>query len=364
MRIHITKKSFTLISGSIVLLISVLIKLATLFPSWIEKYYSSGLYPYIATANRVLFGWLPFSFGDVLYTLAGVYLVHRTIVLVKLLYQRQLSKAYFKQVLTRSFFICSAIYIIFNLQWGLNYNRPGIAQQLKLSPGFPQEDELKQVTQILVKKVNEKRLLLGQGKIERRPYPVIFRQAHQAFRSATDSFPFLQYRHRSVKKSLYGGVGHYLGFLGYYNPFTGEAQLNLTQPYFLLPLVTCHEMAHQLGYASESQASFAGFLAAVQSPDPLFHYSAYFDMFNYANRELYNRDSAAARQNYNALDTLVKADVAELRKYWDESENPIEPIIKSFYDKYLKANQQDLGVKSYNQVTAWLIAYYKSKGKL
>jgi hypothetical protein len=123
-------------------------------------------------------------------------------------------------------------------------------------------------------------------------------------------------------------------------------------------------MAHQLGYASESEANFVGYLAAVRSSDKLFHYSTYFDLFNYANHELFLRDSLTAKENYKQLDTLVKIDVIELKRYWKKSENPIEPIIKIFYDHYLKANQQIKGVKSYNEVIGWLIAYYKKYGKI
>ena len=54
-------------------------------------------------------------------------------------------------------------------------------------------------------------------------------------------------------------------FLGYYNPFTGEAQVNTNVPAFVIPFTTCHEMAHQIGYASESEASFVGFLVIRNS---------------------------------------------------------------------------------------------------
>jgi hypothetical protein len=64
------------------------------------------------------------------------------------------------------------------------------------------------------------------------------------------------------------------------------------------------------------------------------------------------------------LDTLVKKDFVELREYWRKSENVVEPLIRIFYDNYLKANQQMEGVKSYNQVVGWLIAYYKKYGKI
>ncbi len=207
--------------------------------------------------------------------------------------------------------------------------------------------------------------MLGSGKIKYKPYPEIFSQAQAAYRqSAAAGFSFLAYDTKSVKRSMYGRMGNFLGFLGYYNPFTGEAQLNVTMPRFLIPYITCHEIAHQLGYASESEANFVAYLAAVSSPDTLFRYSTYFDLFNYANKELFSKDSAAAKNNYKKLDPLVKNDVEELRQYLRKSDNAIEPVIRIFYDRYLKANQQSEGVKSYDDVTGWLIAYLKKYGQI
>ncbi len=57
-------------------------------------------------------------------------------------------------------------------------------------------------------------------------------------------------------------LGNYLGFTGYYNPFTGEAQVNTTVPQFLLPNIALHEMGHQIGYAKEDEANFSAYLAA------------------------------------------------------------------------------------------------------
>ena len=285
--------------------------------------------------------------------------------LIKKVIKRRFEKEDMKKLFIKAFFIFSTIYIYFNLSWGLNYNRPGIAYQLHLSQSKHSQQDLKLVTTILLRKVNDCRSMLGSGKIKYKSYPQIFAEAQAAYiRSAAARFSFLAYNPQSVKRSMYGRMGNFLGFLGYYNPFTGEAQLNLTMPRFLIPYVTCHEIAHQLGYASESEANFVGYLAAIQSNDTLFHYSTYFDLFNYANSELYLKDSVAAKNNYNQLSPLVKNDVEELRAYWRKSDNALEPLIKIFYDHYLKANQQTKGVKSYNDVTGWLIAYSKKYGTI
>ncbi|WP_018614628.1 DUF3810 domain-containing protein [Segetibacter koreensis] len=358
-------KIVTISAAFCLLIIIVFIKVATFYPHWIEKNYSRGVYPNISWLYRTTFGWIPISVGDILYLTAGVLLLLNVVKLFKKLIHKQIEREDVRKTIQKAFFFFCIIYIYFNLSWGLNYNRPGIAYQLQLNSKKHNVEDLKVLTENLLKKVNECRVMLGNGRIKYKPYPKIFSEAQTAYRQSTSAgFSFLAYDTRSVKRSLFGRMGNYLGFLGYYNPFTGEAQLNLTMPNFLIPYVTCHEIAHQLGYASESEANFVGYLAATQSTDTLFHYSTYFDLFNYANGELYQKDSVAAKENYNKLSPLVKSDIKELREYWQKSDNIIEPIIKVFYDHYLKANQQSKGVKSYNEVTGWLIAYSKKYGKI
>lgn len=359
-----SSKHSNLISAASILIIIVLIKVVSYFPLFIEKYYSRGIYPLISSFYRKIFGWASFSCGDVLYALAGFLLLVAAIKTVKIIIKSRKEPIPYRRIIKKVLLALAIIYIYFNLSWGLNYNRPGIAYQLGLNPKTHSQDDLKMITAMLLKKVNENRLLLGDRKVSIGPYEQVFKEAQTAYWDVSKSFPFLEYNSKSIKRSMYGRMGNFLGFLGYYNPFTGEAQINLTQPRFLIPYVSCHEMAHQLGYASESEANFVGYLAAINSPDTLFHYSAYFDLFNYANRELFSRDSLLAKNNYQHLDTLVKKDEEELREYWRKSDNAIEPLIKLFYDHYLKANQQDKGVQSYNEVIGWLISYYNKYGKI
>jgi hypothetical protein len=340
----------------------VLIKLISLKPVWIEHYYSRGLYIYIAEFLRILFGWVPFSLGDVLYAAAFIYLLASLVKLIRAVYLKRVNKKRLKFYLGRSAVIFAVIYIVFNIYWGLNYNRLGIGHQLKLPVAKHSKKDLENITSLLVQKLNQTRKAIG--KVKYPSYSKMFTGAITAYKKAANHYPFLRYESTSIKGSLYGKGGNYLGFLGYYNPFTGESQLNLTQQPFTIPFVICHEMSHQLGYASESQANFVGYLTAIHSPDTLFHYSAYFDLFSYANHELAVKDSVQARENFKKLDTLVKKDFYELKLFQEKYKNPFEKIVRIFYDRYLKANQQAKGVKSYNQVTDLLVAYYKKYGTI
>jgi hypothetical protein len=191
---------------------------------------------------------------------------------------------------------------------------------------------------------------------------ILFTTAYESFQIVTARYPFLDYRPRSVKPSLFSYAGNYLGFQGYYNPFSGEAQVNTTVPRFLEPFVTTHEIAHQLGYGKENEANFVGYLACRLSGSIAFKYSVYYDMYNYAIGEVSRRDTALARSYIRSLHPQVKKDMEEFREFYRKYKNPIEPIVMWGYGHFLKANNQPAGKRSYNEVVAWLIAFYKKFG--
>jgi len=74
-------------------------------------------------------------------------------------------------------------------------------------------------------------------------------------------------------------------------------------------------------------------------------------------------DSARARQYLDALHPQVKKDYDELRRFFKKYQNAIEPVITWIYGKYLQANNQPAGKRTYSEVIAFLIAYQRKFGK-
>lgn len=352
------------IKAAALLVIALLINLVSYFGGWIENFYSSGIYQKFSALLRLLTEWIPFSIGDILYCIAGAWIIYKIYRLIKAVIKRTVTRNSFLTGLAKTVIRILWIYIVFNLFWGMNYDRLGIAYQLQLKPADYTTKELKALTTSLIEKVNGARKTLGDGSFQYPSNEEIFLQTRTAYDSAEKKFPFLHYQNSSIKNSLFGWLGNYIGFLGYYNPFTGESQVNTTVPTFVIPYTTCHEVAHQLGYGSESEANFVGFLAAKNSKENTFHYSVYFDLFSYANGELFSLDSIAAKENYKNLDTLVKLDIKKYLQFLLAHKNPVEPVIRFFYGEYLKANNQPKGIDTYDEVISWLIAYRKKYGDL
>lgn len=343
--------------------VAVGIKIFSLFPDAVERYYTHGLYAFTSAVQRILFGWIPFSMGDLFYGGFIVFLLYKLYDLIKRLRRKQANRQYWRSGGRLFLLIVLWVYISFNILWGLNYNRHGIAYDLGLTETQYNKEDLLTVMNTVVERLHT---LDSTGRLNReqvRIKRVLFNGAVAAYDSLTRYQNGINYTFKSVKPSLYSYLGNYLGFSGYYNPFSGEAQVNTTMPVFVQPFTTCHEIGHQLGYAKENEANFAGYLAAKSSADPAFRYSVYFDLYIYSWYYLYRQDSVLAKQFAATLPAGVKKDYAELKAFLRRHRNPVEAVIDKLYGQYLKANQQPSGKLSYNEVIAWLIAYYKQYGK-
>ncbi|MDB5203458.1 MAG: hypothetical protein JWQ27_2867 [Ferruginibacter sp.] len=354
----------------IILLISsicIFIHVYGLNDSNVEAGYSTHFYPAWARFLRTIFGRVPFSLGDILYAIAAILLLVAFFKVVRLLL-RPGRRLYLRQkgsgLLYRLFLICASLYILFNLSWGINYDRKGIATQLGLDMKKYSVTELRDINCILVDKINlSKRFLIKSGS----PYPDnsgLFERVKKSYDNIAGQYPYLSYQPPSLKSSLWSWVGNYTGFTGYYNPFTGEAQVNTSVPKFSQPFTACHEVGHQLGYAKEMEANFVGYLAASSGTDTLFHYSVYLDLFTYANRNLFYVDSAFARETRLALAPEVNADITEWIQFSNRHKNPVAPVVRWMYGKFLEGNRQPQGILSYDEVTAFIIAYYKKFGRI
>lgn len=342
--------------------LAMMVYILSLFPTIVERYYSTIIYAQIADFQRIITSFSPISVGDIGYAILIIYIILLFIKLAIQGFKKQLSWQIIGAKCLKVIKFLLWVYVIFNLFWGLNYARLGIAHQLQLSNTKYSTQDLQTITCEILDKLNDARFALGDSSYQYPSNKIIYQQAFKAYQTTTRSFTFISYQHFSVKPSLLSTMVSYAGYSGYYNPFSGEAQLNTDLPKFITPFVTCHEMAHQLGYASESEANFVGFLAASHSNNPLFVYSAYFDIFMSANSELFEQDFYSAFLNLKQLNNLVKRERKAYKDYVLGKQNNIQPVMSVIYDQYLKANQQKSGIKSYNEVIGWLIAYKNKYG--
>jgi len=347
-------------AGLIILIVLVLlIRIFSLFPQAVENWYSTGFYPKFAAAQRVFLGWIPISIGDLLYAWAVIYIVRKTVGLGWKFRRKHINRDYLlatgKKILT----ILLIVYCWFNISWGLNYNRKSLGSQLQLVNDSISPSDMYRLTRELADSLNSLAEVAHPHLAKVKSKKNLFNGSVNGYESLVKIQPLFTYDYPSVKPSMYSYLGNYMGFTGYYNPFTGEAQVNTTVPYFIRPFTTCHEIGHQLGYAKEYEANLAGFLSASSSDDPVFRYSVYFEMYAYARPYLYSTDSLKLKQLDSTLHPYVISDFRELRKFILEHQNPVETMIDIVYSQYLRMNEQPSGRMSYNEVILLLMGYFK-----
>ena len=141
-------------SWVVLILLAIFIKLSSFYSAFIEKYFSNGLYPVISKTQRFLFGWIPFSLGDLIYAFFLLVLIIKIVQLLKILFKRKFSRQYFFAGLRQTVFFFLLVYVLFYLLWGLNYSRKGIAQQLDLKMSRYSIGELDTLTSVLEQRLN------------------------------------------------------------------------------------------------------------------------------------------------------------------------------------------------------------------
>jgi len=344
------------------LLLAVFIKIFSFFPHLVEKYYSTGVYPWISRVLRILFGWIPFSMGDILYAAVFIYGLFSVIRFVTRAFRRQLHRSFLMLSLKRLLAEILWVYLIFNIFWGLNYDRMPLGSRLGLEEKMYSKDELKTLVGLMVSRMNETDSASRRARPLLAKIDTVFQHSIQAYCGLSREYPSISYPNPSVKFSFYGYLMNYMGFSGYYNPFSGEAQVNTTIPTFVQPFVSCHEIGHQLGYAKEEEANFCGFLATKTSSDPAFRYSVYLDIYLYSANALYLLDSTAFIPYRESLKPSVRQDLRDLRSFYQKYQNPFEPLLRRMYGDYLKANRQPQGLNAYDEVIGLAIAYYRKYG--
>src|ERR1700676_668744 len=303
------------------LIIALSIKIFSFFPDAVEKYYSTKIYPVISIFPRLLFGWIPFSVGDVLYAAVFLYLIISLVRFFVRAFRREMHRQYLLLCLKRCFIIILWVYLAFNIFWGLNYDRLPIAQQQQLETKSYSKEELQALVGLLVTRMNEIDSSSRAARKNLITNDSLFTYSVGAYKSDAMMQPRLLYFYPSVKFSFYGYLANYMGFSGYYNPFTCEAQVNTTIPRFVQPFTTCHEIGHQLGYAKEEEANFCGFLATKSSRDPAFRYSAYVDLYLYSASALYAMDSTAVIPYRESLKSDVRQDIRDLKEFYRKYQN-------------------------------------------
>lgn len=183
-----------------------------------------------------------------------------------------------------------------------------------------------------------------------------------------EAYPLLSGYYPVPKTFAFSGFFSQQYMLGYYFPFSMEANYNDVMYIANIPATICHELSHVKGFIYEDDANFIAYLACTSSEDAFFRYSGYLSVLNYLNRALYESlgKSREAYEAYGKCSPLVEYDNVFLTKEaWAEVESKavfdtetVRQASRNFLETNLQANGVEEGIASYGKVVEQLLVYY------
>lgn len=319
-----------------------------------DKYFSNLIYPIISEKLRFVTSLFSFPLGDILYMLILIGLIYFLFI--------DSNKAIDKIINLGSFIFI--LTFLFYFLWGFNYKRTAVVDHLNIKSNFEKE-ELINFTENLINKINIKhRLLFINDTIKpKNIYDFeenikISMENTEKLKSIFDErFLKFSYKNSSVKKSLFSLPLTYMGFSGYINPFTNEANINHKIPSSSLTFVINHEIAHQIGIASEKDANFISYLMLTLSNNEYHKYCGYSYALRLCLNELAEIDYTIYQELLKKVNKGIIKDYIEINNFWKKYEGKIEEVSKKSYDLYLKQNNIQTGIKNYNESISLILNF-------
>lgn len=331
---------------------------ASLAPGLVERLYARSFYPHVARTLSRLTGGLPFSAGEALFVLFCLLLLSAVALFVYKLARR---RGEWRALLLKSckllLWCAAALLFVFMLVFGFNYQRPPLVETLGYDRRRASADELDAMTRAVVEGVNRNYEESHAEGYETPDTPRVVRILEESYARESELSNFAVEGFGPPKPVYFSDALTRLGISGVYFPFTGEPNFNADAPDFERPFSIAHEMAHQRGFARESEANFVAFLVCTHATDPFVRYSGYRQGFGVAF-ELYRLDAERARAILKGLNAGYREDSQRSTRFWLKAGGTAGDLSRRLNDLYLKANRVKSGTKNYGEVTALLIGYY------
>ena len=173
------------------------------------------------------------------------------------------------------------------------------------------------------------------------------------------SYPVFAGSNLPVKKLGWADMYSSMGITGFFCGITGEAAVNPQIPDVTLPFCMSHEMSHRKSIAIERDANFAAFLACQANDNVEYRYSGYFMAYRYCLNQLKSLDMASAKEIMALESDELSRDMEAYSKFFSSrKDEKATEFADTVNDTYLKANGDEQGIASYDDVCGMLVNWY------
>ena len=327
--------------------------------------YSITVYPVLVNTIGRFSSIFPFSLSEAGLYLAAVFCILNLLFLIK----KPLA------ALSRLFFLACLLLFLYTAGCGINYYRTPFSYEAGMVMEQSSAGELYSLCLFLTEQINStltetdhsgdalKGLYPGQTEDTLLPSAAMLRELGmegvKSMKGLGTAYPQLSGYYPYPKPLMNPRLLSIQQLCGIYSPFTIEANYNREMPYYNIPHTICHELSHLKGFMREDEANFIGYLACIGSDSPDFRYSGYLTGWVYAGNALAKADLEAYYGLYGRLAPEAARDLAWNNQFWDRFDGKVAEASTQLNDRYLKANNQEDGVRSYGRMVDLMLAYYR-----
>lgn len=340
------------------------------------NFYVENVFPLWAETYGRLTGLFSFSVGEWMLYLAALLLVVLVIYsLIRLLFCRFFSekgKRIYRNYMLVMFWIFSIVSVIMTLNCFLIYHVSPMNERYRIGSGEKKEYGVSEIRILRNYVVEEANALAAEMKRDKDGYLIyegdMKKEAAKQMKRLGETYENLQ-GYYPAPKPLYASYFFSQQYImGYYFPFSMEANYNDMMYIVNMPATMCHELSHLKGFILEDEANFIGYLACVDSEDDFFRYSGYLSVINYLDRDFYK--AVGKDKEVYLSNPLISVQVLEDKKFltkeeWEKVEKEAvldTEMVKEASDIVVETNLTLNGVKdgkiSYSRVVDLLLQYY------
>ncbi|MCE5204755.1 MAG: DUF3810 domain-containing protein [Porphyromonadaceae bacterium] len=345
-----TKKQKKLKFTSLLFITAALLGVILIFShnTALSEWYMRHIYPAIAIVLSALSGLFPFSVYD-------LFVIAATLYLLKLILFVIIRRTSFRKFLYSLVRFVTILVAWFYFAWGISYFREDFYAKSDVKETPFDAKNLKKFVTRFIADANEAYVdfdFLDRAGVRQE----IERSYHALHGKLGIDYPNGK---RRAKPMLFEPLYSKMGVSGYFGPFFNEIHVNNYSLNTTYPFTLAHEMAHQFGVATESEANLYAFIVCMGSEDERIRYSAYLSTLLY----LVNDAAEFLPEEVDSLTSAIRpeiiADLRRNREHWLAVRNrSLSDMQDRAYDAYLKTNKVSSGRENYSEVAGLLISSY------
>jgi hypothetical protein len=333
-------------------------------PEFVEVVHGRFLFPFFSLIFDHSVALLPFS---VLYLMVP-FLLGLALYLLRQWYRNfRLKRSGWGNLLLGCLAAAGFVLTAFYSFWGFNYDRIQMKDRLTWAVESigPKEfmNEARSQVVILQEFTGDRRSGIGKS-LAYNNYRLLEVAIRQEAVKLAELLGYLGRKRVRCRQLVPSGILLRFSTAGFYNPLSGECNIDKGLHPLQKPFSMAHEFFHGMGITGEGDCNFLAYLLCHQSDHEFIRYSGELGYWRYIQHALRYSGSEEYQQLVSSLPESVIRDMEDIDRQMDKYPDIAPRMRDAIYAAYLKSNKIHDGLANYNQILQLVINWRKNGEKL